>query len=541
MKELQKLPVTESGFEALRKQNMLYVDKTERMLELIDKGSYLFLSRPRRFGKSLLINTLKALFENKKVLFEGLYIYDKWEWEEHGVIHLDFSKILYRRGIEDFENHIKQLFQNIATSYNLELKEGNYLFQFQSLISKLYEKFNRGVIVLIDEYDKPIVDFINEPTKAEENRAFLREFYTTLKAEHAHLRLVFVTGVSKLAKVSVFSGMNNTLDVSLHPKMNDLVGITYDELVYYFENQIATLQEKNECSREEILAKIKYWYNGYSWDGKNKIYNPYAIVNLMDLQEFKNFWFESGTPTLLINLIIQKAYAGVFKKMPTDYEDIEVGGHVFETAELEHLSVEGLMFQTGYLTITDIFREDDLTIYRLNYPNYEVRYSFMVHIIEKYAEFPKREIESGAFKMKRSLRHENLTDFIALIQRFFAIIPYHLRKKADEAYYHSILQILFVLVGIEMISERAIYDGRIDGVIEYEDKIYILEFKHSRKGTLKKLANNAMEQIKNKQYAKAYQQTNKRIILIGIGFLEKNNKKSEEIKLEIDGIWEEVK
>ncbi|NJN77992.1 MAG: AAA family ATPase [Saprospiraceae bacterium] len=177
---------------------------------------------------------------------------------------------MYHRGIEDFENHIKQLFQNIATSYNLELREGNYLFQFQSLISKLYEKFNRGVIVLIDEYDKPIVDFINEPAKAEENRAFLREFYTTLKAEHAHLRLVFVTGVSKLAKVSVFSGMNNTLDVSLYPKMNDLVGITYEELVYYFENQLATLQEKNECSRAEILAKIKYWYNGYSWDGKIK-------------------------------------------------------------------------------------------------------------------------------------------------------------------------------------------------------------------------------------------------------------------------------
>jgi hypothetical protein len=393
---------------------------------------------------------------------------------------------------------------------------------------------------LIDEYDKPITDFINSPTKAEKNRDFLREFYTTLKAEHANLKLVFVTGVSKLAKVSVFSGMNNTLDISLYPDMNDIIGITHDELLRYFGDYIEALQKNHNLSREEILVKIKYWYNGYSWDGKNKIYNPYGIINLMNLQKFKNFWFQSGTPTLLVDLIIQKAQAGILKKLPTDYENIEVSEYVFETAELEYLSVEGLLFQTGYLTITSIIEEGDLTIYRLNYPNYEVRYSFMVHILEKYAELPKRELEPGAFQMKRALQHENLVDFIALIQRFFAIIPYHLRKKADEAYYHSILQMLFVLVGIEMLSERAVYDGRIDGVIEYADKIYILEFKHSRKGTLKRLANNAMEQIKNKQYAKAYQQINKRVILIGIGFLERNNKKSEDIKLEIDGIWEEL-
>jgi hypothetical protein len=360
MEKLQKLPVTESGFEALRKQNMLYVDKTERMLELINKGSYLFLSRPRRFGKSLLINTLKALFENKKELFEGLYIYDKWEWAEHGVIHLDFSKMQYHRDIEGFENHIKKILQKVAFSYNFEIEEGNYLFQLQNLISKLQKKFNRGVIVLIDEYDKPITDFINSPTKGKENQYLLNRFYTVLKAEHANLRLVFVTGISKVLKV--LWGMNNVLDVSFHREMNDVIGINKKEILKYFENYISVLELSNNSSREQILEKIKYWYGGYSWNGKNKIYHPNSIVNLMLSQEFKTFCTRGNQEYILPQEII-------------NFKNIEVSRREFEIDEDLVISFIGLLFNEGYLTISKTEEDDLMELYILNHPNQEMRNS----------------------------------------------------------------------------------------------------------------------------------------------------------------------
>jgi hypothetical protein len=367
MEKLQKLPVTESGFEALRKQNMLYVDKTERMLELINKGSYLFLSRPRRFGKSLLINTLKALFENKKELFEGLYIYDKWEWAEHGVIHLDFSKIQYHRDIEGFENHIKKILQKVALSYNFEIEEGNYLFQLQNLISKLQKKFNRGVVVLIDEYDKPITDFINSPTKGKENQYLLNRFYTVLKAEHANLRLVFVTGISKVLKV--LWGMNNVLDVSFHREMNDVIGINKKEILKYFENYISVLELSNNSSREQILEKIKYWYGGYSWNGKNKIYHPNSIVNLMLSQEFKTFCTRGNQEYILPQEII-------------NFKNIEVSRREFEIDEDLVISFIGLLFNEGYLTISKTEEDDLMELYILNHPNQEMRNS-VINMLKK--------------------------------------------------------------------------------------------------------------------------------------------------------------
>lgn len=537
---LQKLPITESGFELIRTEKMLYVDKTKYILDLLDMGRYLFLSRPRRFGKSLLTNTLKALFQNKKHLFEGLAINDKWIWQEHGVIHLDFSKIDYKGSIKDFENHLSVLLSETAKDYEIEIKETNFLLKFQKLINGLKEKFNRGVVVLIDEYDKPITDFIDNPIKANENREFLRSFYTTLKAEHENLRLVFVTGVSKLAKVSVFSGMNNTVDVSLRPKMNNILGITHKELTHYFKEHIEVLCQKKGMTYEQVLDKIKFMYNGYSWNAIETVYNPYAIVNLMAAMDFNNFWFQSGTPTLLVNLIVQRAREDVLKTQPTDYEDVIVGNDVFETSELEHLSVEGLLFQTGYLTITKIEEDEDYFFksYTLNYPNYEVKYSFMKQILERYAALPNREIQTGSIRMKRALKQGDNKTFIQLLQRFFSIIPYQLRHNADEAYYHSILQMLFTLVGIEMLSERATYDGRIDGVIEFNEQVCILEFKYAQKGQVQTLAEKALQQIKDKNYAKAYQQTDKKITLIGIGFLDKKKDEKENTKLEIEGIWE---
>ena len=540
MNQLQKLPVTESGFQKLREQGLLYVDKTKQILIFLEQGSYLFLSRPRRFGKSLLLTTLKALFEGKKELFEGLYIYDKWDWQVYPVVHLDFSALSYSEDLATFKEDIVFTLKRAAKIYDIEIKANSYKIVLKELLWLLSEKMGNSVVVLVDEYDKPITDFIGNPIKVDENRELLNNFFTALKAEHTFLHKVIITGVSKLAKVSVFSGMNNALDLTLFDKLSDVLGLTKNDIEAYFAGYIDVLQKKIGFSKNELLQAIKHWYDGYSWDAKVKIYNPFSIIRLFHLMQFENYWFQSGTPTMLIDLVVQKALyeEDELKKHPSDYENIRVTKDVFDTAELNQLSVIGMLFQTGYLTITNIQYEDLIAYYTLNYPNYEVKWSFAAQILEKYAKIPKREIAAGALRMKRALRHEKHDNFLMLLRNYFSIIPYQLRENADEAYYHSLFQMVFTLIGIDMLSERATIDGRIDGVVEFDDKIYIIEFKHARKGTLNTLINKALTQIKSKRYVNAYKGKDKKIYLLGVGFLDKLSKTEKKPKLEVGGRFE---
>ncbi len=538
MTNLQILPTTQAGFERIRIDGMLYVDKTQQILTLLGKGEYLFLSRPRRFGKSMLVNTLEALYQGKKQLFEGLHIHDKWEWKEYPVIRLDFSVMVYSSSKKQFEEDILSILKGIARSYKVKVATAtHYKGYLRNLMQILYEKIGEKVVVLIDEYDKPVTDFINNISKAEENRDLLKEFYTTLKGTHKHLEKVFITGVSKLAKVSVFSGMNNVDDLSLMPDLNDVVGLTQEEVESNFEDYLNLLQEKFQFpSRDELLATIKHWYNGYSWDGITKIYNPYSIVHLCNRLEFENFWYKSGTPTLLIDLIIQKAQNEDenLKKDPTEYENVVLTQEVFNASELHDLSIEGLLFQTGYLTISKVSYEGITRFFTLNYPNHEVRWSFAANILEKYAQMPRYQIQSGALRMKSALRHFNQKEFLQLLRSYFAVIPYQLREKANEAYYHSLFQMIFTLIGIDMLSERATIDGRIDGILEFGDKLYIIEFKFARKGTMENLVKRALKQIDDKKYALAYANQHKTIYLMGVGFLDKKQKGKAQSKLEID-------
>lgn len=522
----------------------MYVDKTKQMLKLLSFGEYLFLSRPRRFGKSMLVNTLEALYQGKKHLFEGLYAYDKWEWKEYPVIRLDFSGMIYSSTKTAFEENISFRLKNIARIYKIRITNTHYKGVLQEILSKLHQKIGQKVVVLVDEYDKPVTDFIDDPIKAEENRKVLKEFYTSLKAEHNFLEKVFITGVSKLAKVSVFSGMNNVDDLSLMPELNNVVGLTQEDVESYFADYLGALKEKfNFSSHEAMMDAIKHWYNGYSWDGINKIYNPYSIVHLCNRLEFKNYWYKSGTPTLLVDLIIQRARMEdkALKKEPTVYEGVKVTEEIFDAAELDHLSVEGLLFQTGYLTITETSYEDLTLYYTLDYPNHEVRWSFAAHIIQKYAEMPRHQIQTGALMMHRALRKFDKAMFLKLLRSYFAVIPYQLRESANEAYFHSLFQMVFTLIGIEMLSERSTIDGRIDGVIEFDDKLYIVEFKFSRKGTVENLVKRALKQIKDKGYVDSYTSKNKKIYFLGVGFLEKKEKEMAHSKLQIDCRIEERK
>ncbi|MGB0932418.1 MAG: AAA family ATPase, partial [Chitinophagales bacterium] len=411
------------------------------------------------------------------------------------------------------------------------------------LLSKLCEKMGEKVVVLVDEYDKPVTDFIDNPSKAEENRKILKEFYTDLKADHKYLQKVFITGVSKLAKVSVFSGMNNVDDLSLMPDLNDVVGLTHEEVESNFADYLGALQERfNFPSHEALMESVREWYNGYTWNGVNRIYNPYSIVHLCNRLEFKNYWYKSGTPTLLVDLIVQRARLKetALKTEPTEYENVKVTEEVFDAAELHNLSVEGLLFQTGYLTITNIEYEGLTAYYTLNYPNHEVRWSFSAHIIQKYAKIPRHQIQMGALLMQSALRKFNKAEFLKLLRAYFAVIPYQLRESANEAYFHSLFQMVFTLIGIEVLSERSTIDGRIDGVIDFDDKIYIIEFKFARKGTIETLVKRALKQIKDKDYANAYTIKNKQVYLMGVGFLEQKQKGTKKTKLVIDCKLEEM-
>ena len=537
MEKLQKLPLTQSSFPSIIEENLLYVDKTRQILTLLDQGKYVFLSRPRRFGKSLLVSTLKSLFEGKKKLFKGLYIEEKWDWKEYPVIWMDFSALDYLDSTDTLKNDLVSFLKGIAQDYKVKVSGKTYKTFLRNLIKQLSRKFDRGVVFLIDEYDKPITDFINDPARVEENRRLLKDFYTTLKSQNDYIHKVFITGVSKFAKISVFSGMNNASDLTLVPELNDIVGLTRKDIVNYFDAYLEKIDTKFGFNREQSLATIKHWYDGYSWDGVNTIYNPFSIVHFFNHLEFQNFWYQSGTPTLLINLIMQKAYQGESPKKPTEYEDIEVTQTTFESAEVTNLNVEGLLFQTGYLTIVNKDESLLTPIYTLNYPNHEVRWSFMAHILETYAQMPKREVEPGALMLKRALQQGNQALFLKLLKSYFALIPYQLRHSANEAYYHSLFQMVFTLIGIRMISERSTDEGRIDGVIEFEDKVYILEFKHKRTGTVETLAKTALRQIETNNYAQAFEANNKVIQLVGVGFLEKNKNGEGKTLLEIGAKW----
>jgi len=537
MEKLQKLPLTQSSFPSIIEEGLLYVDKTYQILTLLDQGKYLFLSRPRRFGKSLLVSTLKSLFEGKKGLFKGLYIEDKWDWKEYPVIRMDFSALDYLDSADILKDDLVSFLEEIAQDYKVKIKGKTYKTLLRNLIKQLSRKFDRGVVFLIDEYDKPITDFINDPIRVEENRRLLKDFYTTLKSQNDYLHKVLITGVSKFAKISVFSGMNNAEDLTLMPELNDVIGLTKADIVTYFDAYLEKVETKFGFDRKEALATIKHWYDGYSWDGVNTIYNPFSIVHFFNRLEFQNSWYQSGTPTLLIDLIMQKAYQGESPKEPTEYEGIEVTQTTFESAEVTNLNVEGLLFQTGYLTIVNKDESLLTPIYTLNYPNHEVRWSFMAHILETYAQMPKREVELGALMLKRALQQGNQALFLKLLRSYFALIPYQLRHSANEAYYHSLFQMVFTLIGIRMVSERSTDEGRIDGVIEFADKIYILEFKHKRTGTVETLAKTALKQIETNNYAQAFEASNKVIHLVGVGFLEKNKNEEGKTLLEIGAKW----
>ena len=506
---MKNLPIGVQSFEKLIQGQYLYIDKTKHIYNLLaTSGGIYFLSRPRRFGKSLLISTLEAIFAGKKDLFKDLWIYDQdYDWQEHPVIRISFGGVLYDNK-QTLIDYLSKELSDIANKYNVKLSEPRFDFRFKELIQKL-SQINK-VAILIDEYDKAMLDVIDNIELSKANRETLRGFYSVIKETDQHLKFVFLTGVSKFSKVSVFSGLNNLNDLTMDTRYAELLGYTQQELERYFVDRINILAEHEQLNINELLDKIKHWYNGYRFSKENtSVYNPFSTLLLFDKNDFANHWFTTGTPTFLLNIIKKNKYTAL------DIDSIESSTEVFDSYDIDNLNVEPLLYQTGYLTICDYNKERDT--YKLGYPNYEVKNSFLKRLVNLFSAVSTPLISSHLYKLIDSLTVNDLDNFFETLEVFFANIPYDIQI-STEKYYQSVFYLVFTLIGLIIEAEVKTNKGRIDAVIVLEDSIYIFEFK------LEGSKEEALNQIKEREYYQKYQNSNKKIVLVGVEFdSEKRN------------------
>ena len=499
------LPIGIQSFKKLIEGNYLYIDKTEIIHKLLISGSYYFLSRPRRFGKSLLISTLKEIFSGNKELFKGLWIYDKIGWKQSPVIHISFSDLNYKT--QGLGKALEKALDIAASKHNINLSESDFSGKFIELIKKLGQK--KKVVILIDEYDKPIIDYIDELQKAEINRKILKNFYEGVKDCDESINFFFVTGVSKFSKVSIFSDLNHLKDITITGTYCKMLGYTESELIKFFSKKIEILAEKFKVDITQIMETIKEKYNGYSWNGKDFVFNPFSILNLFSDFSFNNYWFATGTPTFLVKKIKEQ------KIQLEDFDKTTVPAPFFDKFELDDMDIFSLLFQTGYLTIKEIISlKRGSCRYVLSYPNNEVREAFLYNLFEQYSY---RKISSAGeilWKIEEMLEKKDIEGFIDSLKPMFASIPYNIFEANLESYYHSIIYVALSLIGFDIDCEVQTNKGRIDAVITVEKYIYIIEFKMGE-------AETAIKQIREKEYYLPYVNDSREVILLGIGFDKK--------------------
>jgi hypothetical protein len=513
---MQKLPIGIQSFANLREGGFLYVDKTKELHQLVTSGRVFFLSRPRRFGKSLLVSAMEALFRGEKRLFEGLYIYDKWDWEQQfPVIRLDFGGRAYSSG-EELKLSLTDFVEAKAKDYRLSLSANTLPDKLMELLEKLHQSTGRQAVVLVDEYDKPITDHLSCLDVAETNRKILQNFYQVLKAADEHLRFIFFTGVSKFSKVSIFSGLNNLNDITMDDRYAAICGYTQAELERCFAEHIREMAEYHKQPTEEIIDEIRRWYNGYSWDGATSVYNPFSTLLLLDKKIFVDHWFATGTPTFLVNLIKERNDVVVFLQ-PSKIYSSDLNSY-----DYTQLNTQQLLFQTGYLTVKQVaraFLKDD-TVYVVGVPNEEVRVAMTKYLVSSYADYPVSKIGVMRDAMAQQLYDSNPVALAQGLQEMFARIPYQLHVP-KEAYYHSLLLLWLNLLGFKVDAEVSTDKGRIDAVWTWGDRVVIAEVKYSAKKKLKPLTEKAFAQILDRRYHERYAGEGKRIALLAVAFAGK--------------------
>jgi len=494
---MKKLPIGISTFSTIRQENYIYIDKTQDAYNLINNYNYTFLSRPRRFGKSLFLDTLQEIFEGNKKLFEGLYIYDKWDWSrKHPVIKLSFSG---NRDTDELKQSIFKSLDFAQKKLGLSCQKNyDYATCFSDLIQKSYEKYQTKVVILVDEYDKPILDNLDQMEVAKECREILKRLYTQIKDNDRYIEFAFLTGVSKFSKASIFSGLNNLRDISLLPKFGTICGYTQNDIETSF---LPYLKGVN-------LEELKNWYNGYNFLS-HKVYNPFDILLFIDSDcEFRNYWFKTGTPSFLIKLFKSQNYN------LAKFENLKVNETLLDAFDIDRINLETVLFQSGYLTIKEIKQKRQKVEYTLDYPNFETKMSFNDYLLDYFVKSPieKGEIQSSLIDI---LEEANLNQLQTAIKSLFASIAYNNFSKNSienyEGFYASVIYAYFAGAGFDkIIAEDATNAGRIDLSVFIDDKVYIFEFKINQSG--------ALNQIKEKNYHQKYIANYSDIYLIGVEF-----------------------
>ena len=510
--EEKNIPVGIQDFEKLRTGNYIYVDKTEYVYMLGKTDRPYFLSRPRRFGKSLLLSTVKAYFEGKKELFDDLAIADlENEWTKYPVFYIDLNSGMYS-DLSSTTHSLNVSLRHIEAEWGSAPIEDSPADRLEWLIRKAYSETGLKVAVLIDEYDKPLVSTMDDVDLNSDMRRVLNSFYSVLKSMDSHLRFLMLTGVTKFSKVNVFSDMNQLKDISMEKRYAGICGISDDELIKYFEHNIKSLARVKEKTLEETLHELKKRYNGYMFSKNSKrMYNPFSIVNTFDSLDFDNYWYQTGTPKFLVNML---------HKIDFDIRTFS-DGEITVTSETMTDYMIGttnpipLLYQSGYLTIKRY--DESIDAYVLDFPNEEVKYGFIRNLLHAYViddEFILNEFFSGKFV--KDILSGNTENFMRRTQALFASIPYDMLKKEDkdEKYYQFVFYLLYVLMGQHVQTEVKSASGRADAVIKTSDTIFVFEFKLSGNGT----AEDALRQINEKSYSIPYIADGRKIVKIGAEF-----------------------
>ena len=535
------LPIGGQDFSDLRRNGFIYVDKTHFVADLVSASKYYFLSRPRRFGKSLFLSTLKAYFEGKKECFEGLYL-EKWEeaqaaqggreaWQQYPVLYLDLNAKNYESR-ENLENVLDRHLLIWENKYGVKEKRVDLEDRFQSLLRYIYETTHQQVIVLVDEYDKPLLLTLEEGLEDLNNeyRRILKGFFAVLKSGDPYLRFVFLTGVSRFSKISLFSDLNHLNDISLNRDYSSVCGITEEELKSNFQPEIKALSESEQLTYEETLEKLKQTYDGYLFiDGGVHVYNPFSLLNVFSDRMFFDYWFQSGTPTFLVQYL-KKAHF----YLPDLENNVEIDLSSLNNFKVDVGSPIPILYQAGYLTLKSYNRRSGL--YSLGYPNNEVKYGLIRNLLPSYSNLDETKVQRFVWQFYEKVCSGDVASFMQVISDLLANIPYSSDSKDDvrwrEQNYQIAVALIFQFMGMYTQTEVYSAKGRADCVVYTEHIIYIFEFKLWSAGT----AEEALAQIQEQEYYKPLRLQGKKLVLIGTSFDEEKRNIKEWKKLEIHAL-----
>ena len=500
MPSRKKLPIGIQTLSKIHEDGCYYVDKSDIALRLIDQGGYYFLSRPRRFGKSLFLDTLKELFEGNEALFRGLYAQDRWDWSKHyPVVRISFGGGVLKNS-QSLNEVLHQQLDSYERQHRLPARYPDLRSRFRDLIEQLHRRSGLGVVVLVDEYDKPILDNITDSAVALQMRDGLRDFYSVIKDSDAHIRFAFLTGVSKFSKVSLFSGLNNLTDISVGADCSAICGYTEHDVDTVFAAELDGLER----------AEIRRWYNGYNWTGE-AVYNPFDLLLLFKNREFKPYWFETGTPTFLVQLLVRR------RQYVPELSRLVTAESVLSRFDVDDMPMEALLFQTGYLTVDHVEWTGNRQLFHLRFPNHEVFMSLHEQLLYAYCGDDTRA-GANLYRLHRLLAANDLDGLKELFHAFYAAIPHDWYRNNPlaqyEGYWASVFYSYFAALGLSPQAEDATNHGCIDMTVRLNGRIYLFEFKVVELTP----EGRALQQIKDRGYADKYRAEGATIHLIGVEF-----------------------